>query len=228
MLRILALLFFTISLFADIKTDIIKVQGEEATITPVDAPLGVSGIVIHRFDKDHATIVARAILRAKDRVSFEVYDALAQEALPKPKITPQPKDEVILEYLYNRGIIIAPNLELFNLVKSNHPDITWLHPDLFATELSKEKNPAPTPKDFKNFCNKFAVGVVYIARSGEGTLVDCYTFAPLKKESLPKATSYKLPFYSRIKEIESSLFSFFGHDEITGYDSYYKTLLEKR
>ncbi len=229
MFRLILLSLLALPIFAQITTQITKADQTQATIAHIDVPVGASGIVVHRFDQDHSTIVARAIYEGGDIIRFTVYDALAQESLPTPKIRPQKGDEVILEYLYDRSTLIAPNLETYQRYVAQHPDIQWLHPDLFATELSKAHHPAPSREDFKNYCNKFALGAIHIALKNEVAQVDCYSFKTISKEPFEiEVKSVKLPFYSRLKEIEGSLFDFFGQKEIENYFSYYRNLVEGR
>ena len=229
MIRLLFSILLSLPIWAQIHTTITKIEGSGAKIEPVQAIKGMSGIVIHHFDADHSTIVARAIYQGSDTITFDVYDALAQESLPKPKILPQVGDEVILGYLYDRSLLIAPNLQSYQHYVAAHPDIQWLHPDLFAVELSKARHPIPQKEDFKNFCNKFATGTIHFALKDRVVEADCYTLAPIHRESFPvDQTKVKLPFYSRIKEIESSIFDFFGQKEIPDYFGYYSHLLEAK
>jgi len=221
------------SIFADIKANkesiIINSSQRTATIKDIDVPVGSSGIVIHYFDKEHSTIVARAELIDKNKIEFKIFDTLKQEALPTPKILPKIGDKVILNYLYNRGLIIAPNHKTYENIIKNHNKIEWLHPDLFAAELSREKNPAPTKKNFKNFCNKYAVGIIYMAIDNKGYFVDCYSFKKVYEEPLKMdSNEIKLPFYSRVKEIESGWFNFYGASEVKDYTNYYINLMESK
>ena len=225
LLRAIIVLLFSTALMAN---EIVAVNKNGATIHPTSYAIGTSGIVIHHYDKEHASIVARAIVVDKDKIRFEVFDALAQDALPRPKTLPQKGDEVILGYLYDRATIIAPNLATYQAVASKI-DEELLHPDLFATELSKAKHPVPSREDFKNFCNKYALAKIYIAFKDSSAIVDCYSFqqiGSLQVKSLGK--NIKLPFYSRLKEIESSIFDFFSKKEIQNYDAYYKSLMEQK
>ncbi len=225
MLRIITLLLFSLAMMAN---EIVTATKDGATIHPTSYPVGTSGIVIHHYDKEHASIVARAIVIAKDKIRFEVFDALAQDALPRPKTLPQKGDEVILGYLYDRALIIAPNLPSYQAVASQVDD-ELLHPDLFATELSKAKHPVPSRKDFKNFCNKFALAKIYLALKDGTAVVDCYSFKKVKALPIKADTKVvKLPFYSRLKEIESSIFDFFGKKEIPNFNEYYKSLMEQQ
>ena len=45
---------------------------------------------------------------------FEVFDALEQKALPLPGILPKSGDELVLNYLYDRSLIVAPNKEIYS------------------------------------------------------------------------------------------------------------------
>ncbi len=229
LIRLLLLFLLFLPLWAQLETRITAIKGSSAKIEPVQAVKGMSGIVIHHFDADHSTIVARAIYQGSDTIVFDVYDALAQESLPKPKILPHEGDEVLLGYLYDRSLLIAPNLQTYQHYVATHPDTQWLHPDLFAVELSKARHPVPQKEDFKNFCNKFAVGTIHFVLKNRVVEADCYTLSAIHSDpfTIEKST-IKLPFYSRIKEIESSIFDFFGPKEIPDYFSYYAHLLEAK
>ncbi len=227
-LRALLLSLFALTLFAA-QTTILKVHKDSALIKEQALPIGTSGIVIHSFSKELQSIIARAILTAPDKIRFEVYDALAQESLPRPNITPQAGDKVILGYLDDRAVIIAPNLATYQKMAQEFSGYELLHPDLFAAELSKAKHPAPSKEDFKNFCNKFALSTILLALKDKALQLDCYSFTPLQTFAIQADTkNVKLPFYSRVKEIESSIFDFFGNNEITNYFEYYQNLVEKR
>ena len=87
----------------------------EITDSPTIA-VGSSGVVMHNFGSGASSIIARAVVTQKSagkaKVRFEVFDMLAQEALPLPKILPSSGDKVILNFLYDRAIIVAPNAEM--------------------------------------------------------------------------------------------------------------------
>jgi len=231
--KIFIFFIVAISLFASIKANqksqILSINKNRAIIEDIDAPIGSSGIVIHHFDKNHATIVAAAKLISKNEIEFKIFSALKQEALPTPNIKPKVGDEVILNYLYDRGLIISPNFSTYKEIKNLHKDIEWIHPDLFAAELSKNKNPTPTKKDFKKFCEDYSVGILYFAIKNRGYFVDCYSFNKLSSEKIiNNDKDIQTPFYSRVKEIETNWFNFYGNDKITNYNKYYKNLLENK
>lgn len=231
MKKVIIFLAATIFLFADIlaniESEILTIDQNRATIKSVDAPIGSSGIVVHKFDENHSTIVAKVELIDSNMVKFSIYEALKQESLPTPNILPKIGDKVILNYLYDRGLIIAPNFKMYDIIKKTYPNIEWLHPDLFVAQLSKDQNPVPKRKDFSKFCNKYAVGLVYIATNNRGFFVDCQSFKVIKDEKIKNLDNkIKLPFYSRIDEIKSSWLEFYKDSKIKNYDEYYKNLME--
>ncbi len=227
MIRYIVGLLFPLMLFATAKSTIISISGNEAAIKPVDAVPGMSGIVIHRYDANHATIIARAVYDGKGKIHFMVYDALKQESLPKPKLAPKPGDEVFLGYLYDRATIIAPDLYTYQSVQNMLGEhLMWLHPDLLFSELAKNKDAAPTKEDLAKYCNKYAVGVLYIVFDGFVHQTDCYTLHSLKKAPVGvKPQKIQKPFYSRIEKVETSLFDFFGSTEMNDYNAYYRSMV---
>ena len=223
MRRLFLLLWLPLALFAATTSQILSTDGKSAKIESVTLPVGTSGIVVHSYDEAHRTIVARAILVAPDTIRFELFDALAQDALPKPLTKPQKGDKVILGYLYERALIIAPNLKTYQSIAALAKE-KLLHPDLFAAELAKRAHKMPDRKDFKDFCNRYALAKLYIAQKSGTDVVDCYSFK--KVGSLDVSASgkeTKLPFYNRFRRIPGSLFDFFGSDEENYFD-YYKKL----
>ncbi len=223
MKRFLLLLIVPIALMAATTSTIVSTNATSAKIRSVDLPAGTSGIVVHDYDGTHRSIVARAILVAPDTIRFEVFDALAQDAFPKPLTKPKAGDKVILSYLYDRALIIAPNLQTYQEIAAQTHD-KLLHPDLFVAELAKRGHKMPQREDFKDFCNRYALAKLYIARKSGTDVVDCYSFkkvGSLDVRASGKET--KLPFYNRFRRIPGSLFDFFSNDEYNYFD-YYKKL----
>ena len=93
---------------------ILSANESNATILDNDGFIvGSSGVVMHKLNDGSKTIIARAVVTQKKdgyaNLRFEVFNELQQSALPLPTILPQAGDEVILNYMYNRSLIIAPN-----------------------------------------------------------------------------------------------------------------------
>ncbi len=232
--KILFSLFFLVgSLLAfslePYQTNITKLVGNEAVVP--DSPrveVGSSGIVIHNFDKEHRTIITKAVVTKKDGTNMYLklyyYKDLNMDALPSYKIVPKIGDTVIFNYLYKRILPIVPNKEAFEKFKQTFPRIDVIHPDLFAYELAVESNTAPKLSDFRKECNDDDFGLLFFALNDEGYFVDCTSFKVIGKLPFPVEGKKETPFYTRIKNIKPKFFGL-GSDEIKNFDSYYKKLL---
>ncbi len=234
-LTVLITIFFSCTLFAKgvfklVETEIIKTGKKEAIVknSPY-VPIGSSGVVIRKLDDTHSTIIAGAVVESKNgdemKIKFIVFDMLEQSALPPLKVLPRKGDKVLLNYLYNRAFVIAPNEDTYLSILSDFPQISWIHPDILAAFLSKEYNPTPKKEDFQKVCKQNTSMLLFFAIKNRGYFVDCNSFKILKEEKISfKEGKTALPFYSRIGEIESSIFSI-GSNSIKNYDKYYKKLL---
>ncbi|MFV0480491.1 MAG: plasminogen-binding N-terminal domain-containing protein [Campylobacteraceae bacterium] len=220
-------------LFEEYRTTLDTVHKNRATVP--DSPkieIGSSGIVIHRFSGTSSTIIAKATVLAKDGtkalLELTPYDVLEQNTFPKAELIPQNGDEVYLNYLYNRAIIVAPNYEKFRLITNYFNLIDWVHPDIIAANLAKKYLPNPDHEKFKELCNLNLTGLVVFSIGDKGYFTDCNSFKILRTISLQdddKSEDVILPFYSRISEnVKDSWFVWKGA-KVSNYDLHYKALL---
>jgi hypothetical protein len=221
------------SLFEEYSATLRTVNKNRATID--DSPLivvGSSGIVMHRFSNSQETIIARATVLAKDGISALVelkpYDALAQNTFPKLAIVPKSGDEIRLNYLYDRSLIIAPTYEGYKKITDFFTKINWVHPDVSAAYLAKKYTPNPSIKDFNDLCSINLTGLIMFNIEKNGYFVDCASFKVVKTFSLQNTNDEEqpiTPFYSRISNnIQTSPLTI-GKKDIKDYNSYYKQLL---
>jgi len=100
---------------------------------------GRSGYVICPFDKKD--IICAKVVFFGNKVKFENYDELKNNAFALPIVTPKAKDKIILNN-YERILIIAPTQELYLKIKDMYKNKTVIHPDLLYVyldgEISKE------------------------------------------------------------------------------------------
>ncbi|MBE0495263.1 MAG: plasminogen-binding N-terminal domain-containing protein [Campylobacterales bacterium] len=227
------LAFFSLSwaegLFTSYTTILKEVRGNTATVTDSERlVVGSSGIVIHRFDESKSTIIARASVINKANglatVQFEVFDLLEQAAFPLPGVLPKEGDTVILNYLYDRALIVAPNSIVFNEVTGHFKDIQWVHPDLMGAYLASEYTPNPDRDTFRKLCQAHSTGVIFFALNFKGYFADCQSFKVLKTLNSGRISTYQLPFYTRIAGIESAFWKF-SSGEISDYNAHYGALL---
>lgn len=230
-------LFLTICFGAEFslnqyKTVLIDVTDGVGTIADSpDIAVGSSGVVIHKFDDSQSSIIARVSVVSKNggfaKVRFEVFDSLAQAALPIPAVMPQNGDDIVLNYLYNRSLIIVPNKEIYDEVTKAFKDITFIHPDLIGSYLSYEYKPNPSRDDFRKMCSQSAAGLIFIAMNNEAVFADCQSFEILKTFQSGAVKYYQLPFFTRVKNIDTVFWKFeSGH--ISDFDRHYKLLLKEK
>ena len=216
-------------LFKKFETKIISIDGNTAVIeNSDDITIGSTGIILHKFDKDTSTIVAGADVISKDKnkavIKFRVYDMLEQKALPIPAIAPKVGDKVILNYLYDRALIVAPNYKVYKNVTDHFKNITWIHSDLMGAYLAKEYKPNPNKKTFHTMCKQNATSLIFFALSGNGYFVDCNNFKVLKEYKSSRVRRAQLPFYTRVRGIETTWLSF-DSSEMHSYSRYYREML---
>lgn len=196
--------------------------------------IGESGVILRWFDKEHSSIIARAIVEKVDEkyayLRYEVFDSLSQSAMPMPKIAPKSGDEVLMRYFYKRALLIAPNFEIYQKITSLYKNVIWLHPDLMAAQLIESGNFAPKKSDFKRFCAQYSVGVIYFVNKTKGQLYDCHSFSLLKEDYITgvvKKSDTITPFYSRFDSLKSGWLNIFTQEVDDFYD-YYEKLLEDK
>lgn len=237
MFRIFAVFLTFLSLswaqgfLAPYTTTLKEVRGGTATVADSqDLVIGSSGIVLHQFDEGKSSIIARASVTGKANglatLQFEVFDLLEQSAFPLPGLTPKQGDTVILNYLYDRALIVAPNSIVFNEITGHFTDIQWVHPDLVGAYLASEYTPSPDRDTFRKLCQAHSTGIIFFALNFKGYFADCQSFKVLKTLDSGRISSYQLPFYTRITDIESAFWKF-GSSQITDYNAHYGNLLVK-
>lgn len=235
MKKILFLLFFLISTtFASFNLYETTIQStseyEGVILDSNDILVGSSGIVIHDFGKNQKSIIARASVIKKDgknaTIKYEGFNLLEQKSFPIPSILPKKGDKVVLNFLYNRSLIIAPNKSIYDEITKNLVDIFWVHPDLVESYFTTYNIIKPTRKNFTEVCNAYGAGLIFFALDGEAFFADCKSFKILKSfETAEFNSKIKLPFYSRLKAPKSQFAFILGEKNIKNFSKYYKSML---
>ncbi|EAL8251615.1 TPA: plasminogen-binding N-terminal domain-containing protein [Campylobacter coli] len=228
------ILSLSIGLFAadlnlkPVKTELLKVEDIYGYIKDSsDIKLNSSGVVIQRFQTSKS-IIARASVIAKEKglakLKFSVFADLEQDALPLPNVVPQKGDEVVLNFLYDRGLVIAPDEQTYNKLVSSFPEIYFTHIDILGAQLIRSSSLAPKRSDFRKFCAGNAVGILIFALEDKAKIVDCQDFSELYELAIAKPSSIQVPFYSRIGGYKSNFFDF-NSQEVGNYYRYYDALI---
>ena len=216
--------------FTEYKTKVLEASDTQVVIA--DSPsfiVGASGIVSHTFDAKTKSIIARVDVIQKDGtkaiLKVSKFDMLAQGAFPDTGIKPSTGDDVVINYLYDRALIVVPNQAVFNQVTKEYKGITWVHPDILAAYLAKLYRPNPDKKVLQQMCYQNAASVIFFGIDGKGSFVDCHNFNILQTIKIPSGGENELPFYSRIsKHIDSSWFTW-DSSKIGDYTTYYSNLI---
>lgn len=235
MLRYFALItllfsnLFSQGLFEPYMATLQNISGNTAVIPDSDKlTIGSSGIVVHKFDEEKSTIIARvSVIEKTDgnaKVRFEVFDLLEQSAFPLPGVMPQNGDTVILNYLYDRALIVAPNQTVFTEITKHFSDVKWIHPDVVGAYLASEYKPNPDREDFRQMCRENSAGIIFFALSFNGYVADCQSFKVLKTFESGRVSQYQVPFYTRVRGIDSTFWKW-GGEQISDYNRHYERLL---
>ncbi len=235
MIKHLSLFFiFTLTLFsAVIKTPIASVNNEDqtATVRVNKVDVGVSGFVTHRHSQANASILKNVVVTAYDETSriatlkMKDFNQLTQNALPSGNWKVEVGDIVVLAFGYSRALLIAPNEEVYYRITKATRGVQWIHPDVFVTILSFKGHPTPLKKDFDSMNLATSIGLVFFYINKKLFTVDAKSLKVLNISDAPlQQSSTKLPFYSRIENIEAAWWGE-GSNELESYEPYYCSLL---
>jgi len=217
------------SFFKEYKTTVL--EANEKQIIIADSPefiVGASGIVSHKFDEKSTGIISRVDVISKDGTKavlrIEKFEMLSQGAFPDSGVKPAKGDAVTINYLYDRALIITPNQAVFTDVTKSYNTITWIHPDIVAAYLTKLYRPNPDKKIFQQTCYQNAASIIFFAIQDKGYFVDCHNFNILQTIPIANNGEIQLPFYSRVKNIDTSWFNW-DSSTIADYNNYYAYIL---
>ncbi|MDY0051281.1 MAG: plasminogen-binding N-terminal domain-containing protein [Aliarcobacter sp.] len=215
-----------------IGTKIENIDNNKSTINIGNLIIGQTGIVVHIYNNDKRLIVSNAKIVSSDNnssvVEFFKFDDLKQDALPTTKRTVEKGDVLVLNYMYNSSLLIAPTQDTFQSVRNNFKLNNFIHSDILAAKLKINNQPFPTKEDFQEFAIEQNLGTIFFVLDNKVYIVDTKTFTILDSYSIAYENSEAtMPFYTRVEEIESSIldFSFFSDKEELTYNEYYKRIL---
>lgn len=218
-------------LFNEYKTTLLDVKDSSGVIA--DSPdfvVGASGVILHKFDAKTSIIVSRFDVVSKNAgkatLRFEKFEMLAQGAFPDAGVKPVVGDEVIVNYLYNRSLIVVPNQAVYTEVTKKYNEMTWVHPDIVAAYLTKLYRPNPDKTIFQKACYQNTASLIFFGIEDKGYFVDCHNFNILGTIALSKTSETQVPFFSRITNIDTSWINW-GSSKIADYTTYYTSLIRK-
>ena len=218
-------------------TKIENIDDNKSTINIGNLIIGQTGIVVHIYDNDKRLIVSNAKVISSNSnssiVEFFKFDDLKQDALPTTKRMVEKGDVLVLNYMYNSSLLITPTQDTFQAVRNNFKLNNFIHSDIFAAKLKINNKPFPTKEDFQEFAIEQNLGTIFFVLNNKVYILDTKTFTILDSYSVSYENSEsKMPFYTRVEEIESSILDFsfsdllfFNDKKELSYDEYYEEIL---
>lgn len=209
-------------------TKLENVSGDTATINVGNLKVGQSAVIQHNFKNNKSILVANAYVTSSNANSstlkLEPFLDLKQNALPTSNRKAMNGDYVILNYLYDTSLIIAPTQDSFTEVRAKYPNSNFLHSDLFAAELKYEGQPFPSKQMIQEYAISQNIGTIYFVIENKVFIVDTKTFAILDSDNVLFNISEdgKMPFYTRIDKIEKNILN-----QILDYKSWEIPLIGK-
>lgn len=208
----------------------IDTKSQTATIKIQKIDIGVSGFAIHAIDENHSSILKNVVVIDFDAdkelatLKLSEFNTLRNNALPTGKWELAVGDTIELAFAYSRALLIAPSEEIYHQVTKS-VNVQWVHPDLFATVLSFRGHPTPLKEDFEAMGIASSVGLLFVYLDKKVYTVDMQSLKILNISEAPlMQDSVKLPFYSRVEEIEANWFGE-GSSELEEYEPHYYSLL---
>lgn len=219
-----------------IGTKITNIQDNKSTIDVGNLIIGQTGIVVHIFNNDKKLIVSNAKVISSSAnssvVEFFEFNDLEQNAIPTSNRVVANNDILILNYMYNSSLLIAPDLDAFQSVRDSFKSNNFIHSDIFAAKLKVDNIPYPTKEDIQKFAIEQNLGTIFMVIENKVFVIDTKSFTILQSYAInyDNTAEVKMPFYTRVEEIEDtifhwSFFDFFSGKKNLSYTDYYKMIL---
>jgi hypothetical protein len=213
-----------------------NIENNKSTIDVGNLIIGQTGIVVHIFNNDKKLIVSNAkVVSSNDNssvVEFFEFNDLKQDAIPTSNRQVATNDILILNYMYNSSLLIAPTFDSFQNVRNSFKLNNFVHSDIFAAKLKVDNVPYPTKEDIQKFAIEQNLGTIFMVIENKVFILDSKTFAILESYAInyENSAEIKMPFYTRVEDIEDSIFHFSFFDFYSGkknltYNDYYKMIL---
>lgn len=198
--------------FKQMKTKITNVTNNSATINIGNLRVGQSGIIVREYEDGQKLIISNAYVtktsQNNSQIKLIAFNDLKQEAIPTSKTKVQENDTLILNYMYDKSLLITPSQDAFQVARAKFRYNTFLHSDIFAAKLKTIREPLPSKTTIQDFAIEQNLGTIFFIIKNRAYVVDSKTFALLDSYTL--AYNYldteKMPFYTRIEGIEEAPF----------------------
>lgn len=196
-------------------------QDDTATIRIGNLKVGQSAVIQHNYENKKSLLVANAYVissnESNSTLKLAPFLDLKQNALPTSSRKAENGDIVILNYLYDASLIIAPSQDAFTVVRNKFRDNNFLHSDLFGAYLKYEGEPLPSKQIIQEYAISQNIGTIFFVIKGRVYVVDSKTFAILDTDTISYnyIEDEQMPFYTRVENIEKNLLK-----KVTDYENW--------
>jgi len=191
-------------------------QTVERTVTSVSkdgitlcAPFpvnGMSGAVLHTYAQGIKAITA-TVVQTSEGIKTIPYESIIHNNLPAVKTSIQVGDKVIGGYLYDTVLLLAPDAATYERITLSTQK-KWVHPDLYAAFLSRNKDGQVTKKNLAAFSQEYQVGLVYMVKKNSAVLYDPKSQKIVAQKGFASTPmEAQVPFFTRLSKIRSGWFS---------------------
>lgn len=192
--------------------------------------VGASAIIVKQI-KNASSIISRASVVGRERglikLDLKPFTMLAQPALPELDVKVQAGDEVIVNFLYDRLLLIAPDEASYKAVEQSLPELYFMHPDILSAYMVREFKLSPKREDFSLVCSNNALGIVAFVLENKVAFLDCADFTLLFEKPLnAQVAKPQLPFYSNIRNYKKNFFNF-AEKRVADYYDYYTQIIRQ-
>jgi len=224
-----------------------NINNNQSIINKGNLIIGQSGIVVHIYDNDRRIIVANAKVISSDEnsstIEYFAFNDLEQKAIPTTNRVVENGDILLLNYMYDQSLLIAPDFNSYKAVKDDFAQNNFIHPDLFGASLKFNNQPLPRAEDFQKFAISQNLGTIFFVVSHKIYILDAKTFTILDTYNFHLSIPQKqMPFFTRVEDIKgplidiqnlkklpiiSDIFGTADEEEVdnSNYDTYYKQVL---
>lgn len=225
---ILTILLANIHLFsAEINNKVVinipKQDSNDMKIPALDLKVGESGIITRNINGNNFILGIAIVNDVNDGVATietKKFESIKNIYMPNPIGTPNEGDKITFRILYDRALIIAPNQNIYQEILNNNKNIDFIHPDIFASYLATNDIQEPQSDDFRRFCNKYNIGIIFITKENYIDIFDCQSFKVITTDSITiKDTSTQKPFYTRLSD--ETINALFDLEDMKDYFNYY-------
>ncbi len=193
---------------------------------------GQSAVIEHEYENGQSMIVSSAYVIDSNETSSKLklmpFLDIKQNAIPTANRSASVGDKVIINYLYNASLIIAPSKDAFTQTRTKYADINFLHSDMLGARLKIDEEPLPSKQTIQDFAMSQNLGTVFFIIGSKLYIVDSRTFTILDEETISYnfMENKMMPFYTRVEKIEKSVISSLLN--ISEWSTFIKDFLEDK